>query len=67
VGFFFATFFCARETATQFLLLGTKKRQLQPERCVKRLFQKPLTTANFLLDKELALLVGYAETCGRLL
>jgi hypothetical protein len=27
-----ATFFCARETASQFLLSGTKKRLIQPER-----------------------------------
>jgi hypothetical protein len=27
-----ATFFCARETASQFLLTGTKKRHIQPER-----------------------------------
>jgi hypothetical protein len=30
-----ATFFCARETASQFLLSGTKKRHIQPERYVK--------------------------------
>jgi len=30
VRFCSATFFCARETASQFLLSGAKKRQLQP-------------------------------------
>jgi hypothetical protein len=30
-----ATFFCARETATQFLLSGTKKRHIQPGRYVQ--------------------------------
>ena len=27
-----STFFCARETASQFLLSSTKKRRIQPER-----------------------------------
>jgi hypothetical protein len=35
VRFFSATFFCARETAAQFLLSGAKKRQIQPERYVQ--------------------------------
>jgi hypothetical protein len=30
-----ATFFCSRETASQFLLSGTKKRHIQPERYVQ--------------------------------
>jgi hypothetical protein len=32
VRFFSGTFFCARETATRFLLSGAKKRRIQPER-----------------------------------
>jgi len=34
VGFFSATFSCARENASHFLLSGAKKRRLPPERYV---------------------------------
>jgi hypothetical protein len=48
VRFCSATFFCARETATQFLLSGAKKRQIQPERYVQYVLKYFGILENFL-------------------
>jgi hypothetical protein len=50
MGFFSATFFCARKNASHFSLSGAKKRRIQPERYVP-FFQNNLIKLDALVQK----------------